>query len=77
MAWKKSNGTVKAYNLKEASGHDILSLHQCQKLAEQITELKLVKWTFVLIAVCIAYTGQYKNMTACPYKKDGEICGLL
>ena len=80
VAWKKSNGTVKAYSLhaadlKEASGYDILSLHNCQKLAIQITGLE-ARQVDICPNSCIAYTGEYKNMMAYPYVKDGRIYGL-
>jgi hypothetical protein len=71
-AWKDSNGTVnKAFNfhapiLKEATGQEILSLYGCQQLAIKLTELEAQK-VDVCPNSCIAYTGQFKVLTACPY----------
>jgi len=78
---ERLNGTVKAYGfhaavLKEATGHDILSLYNCQKLAIELTELKTCQ-VDICSNSCIAYTGQYKDITACPYVKDRKTCGLL
>jgi hypothetical protein len=82
VAWKKSNGTVQAFNLhadvlKEASGLEILSIYSCRQLAAKLTELKPEK-VDVCPNNCIAYTGQFKEMTSCPYKRPGEgkVCGL-
>jgi hypothetical protein len=80
VAWKKSNGTVNAFNthaavLKDATGQDILSLHNCQKLVIQLTDLQAHK-VDICPNSCIAYTGKYDDKTSCPYVKEGKICGL-
>jgi len=80
VAWKKSNGTVKAYNahaavLREATMLDILSLHNCQQLAIKITELQAYK-VDICSHSCVAYAGPYENHQSCPYVKEGKTCGL-
>jgi hypothetical protein len=81
VAWKKSNGTVQAFKwhadvLKEASGLEILSIYSCRQLAAKLTELEPEK-VDICPKSCIAYTGQFKDMTSCPYKRPGEgVCGI-
>jgi hypothetical protein len=79
IAWRKSNGTVLAYNLHaavlgEGTGQTILSLHACQKLGMQLTDL-IPHQVDICQKSCIAYVGPYKNMTDCPFIKDGKKCG--
>ncbi|KAI0062673.1 hypothetical protein BV25DRAFT_1803335, partial [Artomyces pyxidatus] len=80
LAWKKSNGTVKAYNLHAQVLRDvlpdtkILSLYSVRKLATELTELYPEKVDMCPYS-CIAYTGEYKDLTSCPYIRDGTVCG--
>jgi hypothetical protein len=76
VAWKQSNGTVKAFNLhvavlRCATGQDILSLHSCQKLAMHLTELEPHQ-VDICPNTCIAYTGEYRDLAVCPYMRDGK-----
>ena len=80
IAWNKSNGTVKAYELhktvlESVSGIPILSLHTVRKLAQSITEFIPTKVDMCPNS-CIAYTGKYQNLTKCPFvhHKKG-LCG--
>src|SRR5215510_2367596 len=80
VAWKMSNGTVKAYKmhaavLKDATGLNILSLYNCQKLAIKLTKLEAYK-VDICPNSCVAYAGSYENEKYCPYVKDGKTCGL-
>jgi len=79
VAWKSSNGTVKAYKLhaqvlQEAADVEILSLHNVQKLAIALTDFLPIK-VDICPQSCIAYTGEYENMTSCPHVRDGKMCG--
>ncbi|KZP09686.1 hypothetical protein FIBSPDRAFT_759528, partial [Athelia psychrophila] len=76
MAWYRSNGTVQAYTLhakilQEASGTIILSLHLARKLAVHITGLTPNK-VDICPRSCIAYTGEFKDLTSCPFVRDRE-----
>jgi hypothetical protein len=71
VAWRRSNGTVRAFNehrqvLQDATNVEILSLHRVRALA-----LRLARITPKLVDMCpkscIAYTGEYTNLTHCPY----------
>ncbi|KZP23691.1 hypothetical protein FIBSPDRAFT_737186, partial [Athelia psychrophila] len=78
-AWHRSNGTVVAYKLhakvlEEATGETILSLHMARKLASRITELTPAKVDICPFS-CIAYTGEFADMTSCPHIRDKKICG--
>lgn len=62
-AWKKSRGTVLAYHLhseilQNATGTEILSLFRVKRLAEQLTNLKPIKYDMCPNSH-IAYTGTY------------------
>jgi hypothetical protein len=79
VAWKKSNGTVKAFELhgdvlQKATGHNILSLYKCRQLVIKLTGLKAHK-VDICPDSCIAYTGPFQDMRACPYVRDGKTCG--
>jgi hypothetical protein len=71
VAWKESNGTVKAFQLhahvlQQATGHEILSLYKCHQLMVQLTGLKACK-VDICPNSCVAYTGQFKDMRTCPF----------
>jgi hypothetical protein len=80
IAWSKSKGTVKAYNmhaavLEKATGTRILSLYLANKLAISLTELTPIR-TDMCPASCIAYTGRYENSDTCLYLLSGNTpCG--
>ncbi|TFK72254.1 hypothetical protein BDN72DRAFT_763557, partial [Pluteus cervinus] len=81
IAWKESNGTVKAYGLhgkvlSQATNISILSLYKVRKLCQKITELE-PKMVDVCPQSCIAYTGKYQNLVSCPFKRDKTVCGEL
>lgn len=79
IAWKKSNRTVKAYNmhakvLATHTGATILTLHQARKLAVKLTGFHATK-ADVFPKSCIAYTGKYEHLDKCPYKpSSGPVC---
>ena len=71
IAWQTSGGTVKAYKfhakvLGDATGLSILSLFHVQALAMRLTKLTPQKVDMCLNS-CIAYTGEYAGLNACPY----------
>lgn len=75
MAWQKSNGTTKAYELharvlENATKIPILSLYKVERLAEALTDLQPQK-VDMCIKSCIAYTGKYAHLEACPYISSG------
>lgn len=77
VAWYKSNGTVQAYKmharvLQDASGETILSLYMARKLAVQISKLSPTK-VDICPRSCIAYTGEFENLDACPFICDREL----
>ena len=80
VAWKKSNGTVKAYEmhakvLASHTGAIILTLYQAKKLAVKLTGFYATKIDMCSKS-CIAYTGKYETLDKCPYKPvSGPICG--
>ncbi|KIM79067.1 hypothetical protein PILCRDRAFT_34110, partial [Piloderma croceum F 1598] len=81
LAWKKSNGTVLAYQvhahvLHSATGIEILSLHSARKLAMTLTDLKPSQIDMCPRS-CIAYTGEFEKLESCPYVLDGKVCGEL
>ena len=79
IAWKKSNGTVKAYNmhakvLATHTGATILTLYQARKLAVKLTGFHATK-ADICPKSCIAYTGKYEHLDKCPYKpSSGPVC---
>ncbi|KAF6748072.1 hypothetical protein DFP72DRAFT_766041, partial [Ephemerocybe angulata] len=80
VAWRKSNGTVQAYNehravLKDATGDDILSLYMVRKLARCIARLE-PQVVDMCPRSCIAYTGSYSALKKCPYvhQKTKQAC---
>ncbi|KZP06839.1 hypothetical protein FIBSPDRAFT_741471, partial [Athelia psychrophila] len=78
-AWHRSNGTVKAYKLhaavlQQATGETILSLYMARKLAASITELTPTNID-ICSNSCIAYTGEFAEMTSCPHIRDKKVCG--
>lgn len=80
IAWKSSNGTVKAYKkhayvLQDGSGVEILSLHSVRKLSQTLTGLNACQ-VDICPNSCIAYIGKYEMMVSCPYVKDHKTCGL-
>jgi len=71
IAWQTSGGMVKAYKLhskvlEDATGITIFSLFRVQSLAKQLTRLTPRKVNMCLNS-CIAYTGEYAGLDACPY----------
>jgi hypothetical protein len=81
VAWKTSNGTVNAYQkhasvLEDATGVPILSLYSSRKLIKNVTGFKALQ-VDICPNSCIAYTGEFEEMTTCPHVlKDHKICGL-
>ncbi|KAF9462154.1 hypothetical protein BDZ94DRAFT_1131447, partial [Collybia nuda] len=78
IAWRKTNGTVAAYNehksvLEQATGVDILSCYQVVKLAMDRT-LLYPKVIDMCPKSCIAYTGDYIKLNCCPYSKGNVKC---
>ncbi|KAF8234120.1 hypothetical protein L208DRAFT_1551542 [Tricholoma matsutake] len=80
IAWSKSRGTIRAYKLHatvlhDASGIEILSLYNVRKLASSLTGLEPT-YVDICSKSCIAYVGDYANLTTCPYSRDGKtVCG--
>ena len=71
VAWKKSNGTIQAFNLHRevltsTSGLKILSLYKAQKLAIKLTDFH-ANMVDMCPNSCIAYTGQYRDLEKCPF----------
>jgi len=71
IAWQTSGGTVKAYKLhskvlEDATGTTILSLFRVQSLAKRLTRLT-PQTVDMCLNSCIAYTGEYAGLNACPY----------
>lgn len=76
VAWKTSNGTIRAYKhhaivLAEASRVEILPLNRVQKLAQELTEFIPKKFDMCPRS-CIAYTGKYETLLHCPYIPSGK-----
>lgn len=81
IAWKKSNGTVVAYQshaqvLQSATDVEILSLHKARQLAATLTTLRPTQIDMCPQS-CIAYTGEFEEMDRCPYIRAGKPCGEL
>jgi hypothetical protein len=80
IAWRKSNGTVLAYELhadvlQKATGLQILPLYSVRELAKRCGRLCPQKID-ICPNTCMAYTGDYANLTHCCHvKKDNTICG--
>ncbi|EGO05145.1 hypothetical protein SERLA73DRAFT_38022, partial [Serpula lacrymans var. lacrymans S7.3] len=80
IAWKKSNGTVKAYELhaqvlQQATQLEILSLYAVQKLAGSLSKVAPERFDMCPRS-CIAYTGDFKDLQACPHILKGQTtCG--
>ncbi|TEB20525.1 hypothetical protein FA13DRAFT_1800833 [Coprinellus micaceus] len=81
IAWRRTNGTVRAYKehaevLQDASGIEILSLYNIRELAVRLACLSPQK-VDMCPKSCIVYTGPYANKLACPFVhgKDG-VCGM-
>ncbi|RXW12264.1 hypothetical protein EST38_g13590 [Candolleomyces aberdarensis] len=85
IIWKKTGGTVLAYQLhakllESIMGTEILSIYLVRKLAAQLTKFSPVQVSMCPRS-CIAYTGEYKDLDKCPYmipaskKQKKEICG--
>ena len=71
IAWQTSGGMVKAYKLhakvlEDATGLSILLLFCVQKLATHLTNL-IPRKVDICLNSCIAYTGEYAGLDACPY----------
>jgi hypothetical protein len=71
VAWKRSNGTVKAYKLhaqvlQNATGTEIIALPSARKLAINLTDLRPSK-VDICPHSCIAFTGEFQEMEYCPY----------
>jgi hypothetical protein len=71
IAWRKTNGTVLAYNehrrvLESATDIEILSLHSVRKLALQTARL-VPQRIDMCPKSCMAYTGDHKDKTHCSY----------
>ncbi|KAF8327318.1 hypothetical protein F5887DRAFT_839261, partial [Amanita rubescens] len=79
-AWRKSNGTVLAYELhanvlQKTTSVQILPLHSVRDLAKRCGRLYPQKIDMCPNS-CMAYTGDYANLTHCCHvKKDNAICG--
>jgi hypothetical protein len=78
IAWRRSNGTVLAYEshadvLQKATGIEILSLHSVRELAKMHGHLHPHK-VDICPQSCMAYTGDYENLTHCCHKKGNDIC---
>jgi hypothetical protein len=76
VAWRKSNGTVLAYELhaqvlQSETEENILALHSVWKLAATLTDLKPSQMD-MCPQTCIAYTGIYADMDSCPYIHSGR-----
>jgi hypothetical protein len=76
IAWRRSNGTVRAYNehrsvLEDASGTEIMSLYRVRGFAEQIANIQPHK-VDMCPKSCIAYTGDHAGLTECPYVRSGS-----
>ena len=79
IAWKRSNGTVFAYELhadvlQRATGINILSLYAVRELAKRHGRLHPQKID-ICPHSCMAYTGEYEDLTHCCHEKDNTICG--
>ena len=79
IAWRKSNGTVLAYNLhakvyQHTSGEEILSLGSVRNLAATLTDLKPLHID-MCSKTCLAYTGDFANLEFCPRIHKGKTCG--
>ncbi|KIM45728.1 hypothetical protein M413DRAFT_66210, partial [Hebeloma cylindrosporum] len=80
IAWRNSNGTVVAYNehkkvLEASTKTEILSLFRVRKLAASLTGFCPTK-VDMCPKSCIAYTGSYKDLDACPHiPSSGILCG--
>ncbi|EGN95921.1 hypothetical protein SERLA73DRAFT_59851, partial [Serpula lacrymans var. lacrymans S7.3] len=77
IAWKKSNGTVKAYELhaqvsQQATQLDILSLYAVCKLVSSLAKIEPVKIDMCPKS-CIAYTGDFKDLEAYSHTIKGQI----
>ncbi|PPQ79449.1 hypothetical protein CVT24_010069 [Panaeolus cyanescens] len=71
IAWRRTNGSVLAYNLhrdilSHATGLEILSLHNVRKLALRLAQVQPTRIDMCPRS-CIAYTGAYKPLVSCPY----------
>ena len=79
VAWKKSNGTVKAFEMHAkllaiSTGATILTLYQARKLAIKLTGFHPTT-ADICPKSCIAYAGKYEHLDKCPYKpSSGPIC---
>ncbi|KAI0262762.1 hypothetical protein BC834DRAFT_800359, partial [Gloeopeniophorella convolvens] len=74
LRWMQSHGTVKAYRLHaqllyEATGIEILSLYLVRKLATELTGISTER-VDMCPKSCMAYTGEFKDLTACIYIRD-------
>jgi hypothetical protein len=81
MAWRQTNGTVRAYNahrwvLSEATDIDILSLHLVRKLVLKISKLEPRKIDMCPHS-CMAYTGEHQDKRQCDYRNPTtkKVCG--
>ncbi|KAJ3511768.1 hypothetical protein NMY22_g15548 [Coprinellus aureogranulatus] len=79
IAWRRTNGTVRAYNehaavLHGATGIDILSLYNVRKLAVRLARL-YPKKIDMCPRSCIAYTGSHADLDSCPFVRGKDICG--
>jgi hypothetical protein len=79
IAWKKSNSTVFAYELhadvlQRATGINILSLYAVRESAKRHGWLYPQKID-ICPHSCMAYTGEYEDLTHCCHEKDKTICG--
>jgi len=78
IAWRKSNGTVLAYELhaavlQEATGIQILPLYSVRELAKRCGRLYPQK-VDICPNSCMAYTGDYANLTHCCHVRNDVIC---
>lgn len=80
VAWRRSNGTVLAYNehrkvLGAATQIEVFTLFRVRKLAASLTGFHPLKVDMCRKS-CIAYTGAYQDLDACPHiSTSGVLCG--
>ena len=76
IVWRRSNGTVRAYNkhrnlLEDASSTEIMSLYRVRRLGMQIANIE-PRQVDMCPKSCIAYTGDYSGLMECPYIRSGS-----
>ncbi|KAF6741380.1 hypothetical protein DFP72DRAFT_778052, partial [Ephemerocybe angulata] len=71
IIWKKTGGTVIAYQLhakllESVTKLEIMSLYRVRALARRLTKFAPVKVSMCPRS-CLAYTGKHKDLDTCPY----------